>query len=83
MESAAQAYGPGLLGILLTGANLDGAMGMKTIKQYGGFTVVQTPGEAKSGTMPSEAIKLQTPDLIEGLSGIRQLLLQFMDGHAR
>lgn len=82
MQTAAQAYGSGLLGILLTGANLDGALGMKTIKQGGGFTVVQAPLEAKSGTMPSEAIKLQTPDLIEGLAGIRQILLQLGEGHA-
>ncbi|HSI45445.1 MAG TPA: chemotaxis protein CheB [Methylophilus sp.] len=82
MQTAAQAYGSGLLGILLTGANLDGALGMKTIKQLGGFTVVQAPLEAKSGTMPIEAIKLQTPDLIEGLAGIRQILLQLREGHA-
>ncbi|HSH86975.1 MAG TPA: chemotaxis protein CheB [Methylophilus sp.] len=82
MQTAALAYGPGLLGILLTGANMDGALGMKTIKQHGGFTVVQAPLEAKSGTMPSEAIKLQTPDLIAGLSGIKQRLLQLGEGHA-
>ncbi len=82
MQTAAQAYGAGLLGILLTGANLDGALGMKTIKQLGGFTVVQAPLEAKSGTMPGEAIKLQTPDLIAGLAGIRQILLQLGEGHA-
>lgn len=82
MQTAAQAYGRGLLGILLTGANMDGAQGMKTIKQHGGFTVVQAPLEAKSGTMPGEAIKLQTPDLIAGLSGIKQILLRLGEGHA-
>ncbi|MFD1122703.1 chemotaxis protein CheB [Methylophilus flavus] len=82
MQTAAQAYGSGLLGILLTGANLDGAMGMKSIKQHGGVTIVQAPLEAKSGTMPKEAIKLQTPDLIQGLTEIKNVLLRLGDIHA-
>ena len=82
MQTAAQAYASGLLGILLTGANLDGALGMKTIKQQGGVTIVQTPLEAKSGTMPKEAIKLQTPDLILGLSDIKNMLLRLGEMHA-
>lgn len=82
MITAAQAYGKGLLGILLTGANLDGALGMKTIKAQGGVTIVQTPLEAKSGTMPKEAIKLQTPDLILGLSDIKNMLLRLGEMHA-
>ncbi len=82
MQTAAQAYGSGLLGILLTGANLDGAMGMKSIKQHGGVTIVQAPLEAKSGTMPKEAIKLQTPDLIQGLTEIKNMLLRLGDMHA-
>ena len=43
MESAADAYGPGLAGILLTGANHDGAAGMAAIHAGGGLTVVQDP----------------------------------------
>ncbi|HSI45523.1 MAG TPA: chemotaxis protein CheB [Methylophilus sp.] len=82
MQTAAQAYTSGLLGILLTGANLDGALGMKTIKQLGGVTIVQAPLEAKSGTMPKEAIKLQTPDLILGLSDIKNMLLRLGEMHA-
>jgi two-component system, chemotaxis family, protein-glutamate methylesterase/glutaminase len=82
MQTAAQAYGSGLLGILLTGANLDGALGMQSIKQHGGVTIVQAPLEAKSGTMPKEAIKLQTPDLIQGLTEIKNMLLRLGDMHA-
>ncbi|MGP1716767.1 MAG: chemotaxis protein CheB [Methylophilus sp.] len=82
MQSAAQAYGKGLLGILLTGANLDGAMGMQSVKQHGGVTIVQAPSEAKSGTMPKEAIKLQTPDLIQGLTEIKNMLLRLGEMHA-
>lgn len=82
MQTAANAYGKGVLGILLTGANFDGAMGMKAIKDQGGITIVQEPLDAKSGTMPKEAIKLQKPDLIQGLSEIKLMLLRLGDLHA-
>jgi len=75
MSSAADAYGPRLLGILLTGANQDGAAGLAAIHRAGGMTVVQDPAEAASPTMPLEAIKLDAPDLILPLSAIRELLL--------
>ena len=82
MQTAANAYGKGILGILLTGANFDGAMGMKAIKDQGGITIVQEPLDAKSVTMPKEAIKLQKPDLIQGLSDIKIMLLRLGDLNA-
>ncbi|MCB5185875.1 chemotaxis protein CheB [Methylobacillus gramineus] len=75
MESAADAYGPTLMGILLTGASHDGAMGMQKIKESGGLTVIQDPAEAEVAYMPQEAIKLQTPDLILNLADIHRLLM--------
>lgn len=76
MVSAADAYGPGLVGILLTGANHDGAQGMARIKARGGWTVVQNPEQAQSDTMPLAAIRLQAPDLILSLGDIHALLLK-------
>ena len=76
MESAADAYGAALAGILLTGANEDGAAGMARIKQQGGLTVVQDPVEAEVPTMPEAAIFRQAPDFILKLAGIRDLLLK-------
>jgi two-component system chemotaxis response regulator CheB len=75
MESAADAYGPALAGILLTGANQDGAAGMAAIGRAGGLTVVQDPAEAEVATMPREAIRLRAPDLILPLNDIHTLLL--------
>ncbi|WP_085679191.1 MULTISPECIES: chemotaxis protein CheB [unclassified Pseudomonas] len=72
--SAADAYGPGLLGVLLTGANEDGAAGLAYIKNSGGRTVVQDPRDAQVALMPEAALALHTPDLILSLSGIGQLL---------
>jgi two-component system, chemotaxis family, protein-glutamate methylesterase/glutaminase len=76
MESAADAYGAGLAGILLTGANVDGAAGLAKIRQRGGLTVVQDPVEAQVRTMPEAAIRKRQPNLILTLDGIRRLLLQ-------
>lgn len=72
--SAADAYGPGLLGILLTGANEDGARGLLQIKRSGGRTVVQDPRDAQVALMPEAALALHRPDHILSLSGIGQLL---------
>ncbi len=47
MESAADVYGPALAGILLTGANYDGADGHGSIREHGGLTIVQDPEEAQ------------------------------------
>jgi two-component system chemotaxis response regulator CheB len=75
MESAADAYGPALLGILLTGANNDGAAGLAAIGEAGGLTVVQDPEQAEVPTMPREAIARRRPDLVLGLDQIHTLLL--------
>jgi len=79
MESAADVYGPELIGILLTGANHDGAAGMAAIGAAGGLTVVQDPAEAQVNVMPNEAIRLRTPDLVLPLRGIRRLLQLSME----
>ena len=81
MESAADAYGAKLTGILLTGANYDGAAGLARIREQGGFTVVQDPAQAQVATMPEAAIRRLRPDLILGLEDIRGLLLQ-LDKHS-
>ena len=72
--SAADAYGKGLLAILLTGANQDGARGLAHVKQSGGTTVVQEPTEARIAVMPLAALALHTPDHILTLSQIGSLL---------
>lgn len=76
MESAADAYGPGLAGILLTGANSDGARGLDKIGRQGGLSVVQDPAEARMPAMPEAAIRLRQPDLILDLKSIHSLLLE-------
>lgn len=81
MASAADAYGASLAGILLTGANFDGAAGLAKIRQQGGLTVVQDPAEAEVATMPEAAIRKLRPNFILTLDGIRSLLLK-LDGNS-
>ncbi len=76
MASAADAWGPRLVAVLLTGANADGAAGLAQVGRAGGLTVVQDPAQAQSALMPQSAIDLAAPDFVLALSGIRQLLLQ-------
>ncbi|MFB4392173.1 MULTISPECIES: chemotaxis protein CheB [unclassified Pseudomonas] len=73
-QSAADAYGDGLLGVLLTGANEDGAQGLAYIKAQGGRTVVQDPRDAQVALMPEAALALHRPDHLLSLNGIGQLL---------
>ncbi|WP_339489213.1 chemotaxis protein CheB [Pseudomonas sp. EL_65y_Pfl2_R95] len=81
-ESAADAYGANLAGVLLTGANEDGASGLLAIKQQGGFTVVQDPKDAHVPTMPLAALALHQPDVVAGLADIRALLVELEATHA-
>jgi len=56
-ETAADAYGPGLVGIILTGANPDGAAGLKAIRDAGGRAIVQVPAHAFAPAMPEAALQ--------------------------
>jgi len=55
--SAADAYSPDVVGIVLTGANADGARGLRAIVDRGGYAVVQDPESAEVPVMPRAAIK--------------------------
>ncbi len=75
-ETAAEAYRNKLIGILLTGANKDGAEGLKKIKSMGGLTLVQNPNTAQAKEMPQSAINLFEVDYILNLDKISDFLLQ-------
>ncbi len=73
-ESAADVYRDRLLGIILTGANEDGAAGLAAVQAGGGITVVQEPGTARSPQMALSALRLRRPDLVLPLAEIAELL---------
>lgn len=56
-RSAADSYGHRTVGIVLTGANADGAEGLRLISDRGGMALVQDPKTAESPTMPAAAVK--------------------------
>jgi two-component system chemotaxis response regulator CheB len=60
-ESAADAYGPAVAGLVLSGANQDGAEGLCQIRQAGGVAIVQAPATASSPTMPEAAMRRVGP----------------------
>ena len=75
-ESAADAYGAGVIGVVLTGANADGARGAKRIKEHGGFVIVQDPKTAEAPAMPEAAIAAARVDRILPLDRIGPFLVE-------
>jgi two-component system, chemotaxis family, protein-glutamate methylesterase/glutaminase len=62
LGTCAYVYKDKLIGILLSGANKDGALGMKNIADKGGLTIVQDPSECMIDTMPKSALALTKID---------------------
>jgi two-component system chemotaxis response regulator CheB len=75
-ESAADAYGERLVGIVLTGASEDGAAGLVRIKAAGGLAIVQDPNEALSPVAPRAAIARTAVDYVLGAAAIGPLLVR-------
>jgi len=75
-ESAADAYRAGVVGVVLTGANSDGARGAFRIKQQGGFVIVQEPATAEAPDMPQAAIDAVRVDRILPLERIGPFLVE-------
>jgi two-component system chemotaxis response regulator CheB len=73
-ETAADAFGPRLVGVLLTGANQDGTAGLRRIRQRGGLTLAQDPAEAYMPAMPESAIQAGVVDQVLPLAAIGALL---------
>ena len=73
-ETAADAYKKELIGIILTGANKDGSMGLKRIKEYEGLCIVQAPETAAAEEMPRSALEATQVDFILPLNSIASFL---------
>lgn len=82
-ESAADVYHERAIGVILTGANRDGARGLARIKALGGLAVVQDPLSAESPAMPEAAIKATPVDKILPLPGIAPFLNELVHPNQR
>ncbi len=74
LETAAYVYKEKLIGILLSGANKDGAYGMRCVTERGGLTVVQEPSECMIDTMPAAALASTNIDYTLTVAEILKLL---------
>ncbi|MGH8157715.1 MAG: chemotaxis protein CheB [Rhodanobacter sp.] len=72
--SAADAYHAGLIGVVLTGANRDGADGLLQIRAHGGIAVVQAPADAEAAAMPQAALDIAGADYCLPLEQVAPLL---------
>ncbi len=75
-ETAAQVYGPQTIGVVLTGANNDGAGGLRLIKERGGLAIVQDPRTAESTFMPQAALEATSVDHMLSVPEIGKLLVK-------
>jgi two-component system, chemotaxis family, protein-glutamate methylesterase/glutaminase len=75
-DSAADAYADELAAVVLTGANADGAYGLKRVKRRGGVTIVQDPSTAEKQEMPAAAIATGAADHVLPLEQIASKLME-------
>lgn len=73
-ETAAEACSGGLIGVVLTGANADGAAGLRTLRKRGGIGIVQDPDDAEVAAMPEAALATAGADYCVPLREIAPLL---------
>lgn len=77
-RSAAVEYGPGLIGIILTGRLNDGSAGLLEVKRRGGITIVQSPQDAAYPAMPASALAHAVPDHCLPLDDIGPLVARLL-----
>jgi two-component system chemotaxis response regulator CheB len=82
-RSAALAFGPRVIGIILSGALDDGAAGLWTIKKHGGTSIVQHPEEAEVPSMPEKAIEAVRVDYLLKAAEIPELLTTLVQEEVR
>ncbi|MGH7906311.1 MAG: chemotaxis protein CheB [Candidatus Binataceae bacterium] len=75
-RSAAAAYGSRVAGIVLTGGDGDGSEGLTAIKEAGGMSVVQDPGEARDPSMPMSGLIHDDPDFCLKISEIAPFIVR-------
>lgn len=75
-ESAADAYGRTLIAVVLTGANHDGASGLKAVINAGGTALIQNPRHAFAATMPEAAIQMCPSATVLSLEAIARYLVE-------
>ena len=79
-RSLADTHGPHALAVVLSGADGDGAIGIKRVKERGGLTIAQDPDEAEHDGMPRSAI---ATGMVDWVLGVREMPARLLDYTAR
>jgi two-component system chemotaxis response regulator CheB len=80
LESAGDAYGKRAIGVILTGATDDGALGLRRMRDCGALTIVQDPDTAERAEMPAAAIAAGAAQRVVPLEGIAAALVEACAG---
>ena len=83
LTSAADTYGSAAIGVVLTGANEDGAEGLAQIVKRGGLALVQNPKTAEIPIMPEAAIRAVPTAEVLSLDGLVSRLIELSADHAK
>ncbi len=82
-ESVVDAYQDRVIGMILTGANNDGAAGLRCIKEAGGYALVQDPKTAEAESMPKSACEATSVDKVLPLEDLGPFVLQLVNHYPR
>jgi two-component system chemotaxis response regulator CheB len=82
-ESAAQSHGPRTVAVVLTGANADGADGLRQVREAGGLTLVQDPATAERSEMPAAAVATGCAEVVAPVDRLATLLQDVVCGGNR
>lgn len=76
LETAAESYREACIGVILTGANEDGSLGLKRVVELGGRAIVQDPATATRTEMPAAALAAVPEARVEGPEGIAEAIVE-------
>jgi two-component system CheB/CheR fusion protein len=82
-RSLADTHGPHAMAVVLSGADGDGALGVKRVKERGGLTIAQDPDEAEHAGMPRASINTGMVDWVLSVAEIPKRLLEYRDHEER
>ena len=83
MEDIARDFGPGAIGVVMTGMGQDGARGLKSIKSHGGHTIAQNEETSIVFGMPKTAIEMGAAEHILPLDKIPKMILELIENKAQ